>query len=240
MASQENTTKPAGIEFYGGYQVYSESGVDLTLLRENLKRTIEQRLADNARGVRLVYAMEEAGRRLRKAAPADEGRRTVIDAGPMFRQLETHHVAYVVIGGLAMVAHGSAHITKDLDLCYRRTPANLQAVAAAFAPLHPYLRGVPAGLPFRFDVPTIQAGLNFTLTTDHGFVDLLGEVSGVGGYDRVFAQSVEAEMFGLKVRVLSLDGLIAAKKAAGRNKDHGHLLELEEMRKLRDACQEGA
>ncbi len=43
-------SKPAGgIEFYGGYQVYSDSGVDLTLLRENLKRTIEERLADNAR-----------------------------------------------------------------------------------------------------------------------------------------------------------------------------------------------
>ncbi len=240
MPSHDESKPAGGIEFYGGYQVYSESGVDLTLLRENLKCCIEERLANNVRGARLAYAMEEAGRRLRKTAPADERRLIVIDASPILHQLATHHVEFVVIGGLAMRIHGSAHITDDLDICYRRTPANLQAVATAFAPLHPYLRGAPAGLPFRFDAPTIQAGLNFTLTTDHGWVDLLGEVSGVGGYDEVFARSVEAELFGLKVRVLSLDGLIAAKKAGGRRKDHGHLLELEEMKKLRDAGPQGA
>jgi hypothetical protein len=238
--STPNQPKPAGIEFYGGYQVYSESGVDLTLLRENLKRTVEQRLANNARGLRLAYAMDEAGRRLRNAAPSDGGRRTVIDPAPILHQLTAHQVEFIVIGGLAMRVHGSAHITDDLDVCYRRTPDNLKAVAAAFAPLHPYLRGAPAGLPFRFDVPTIQAGLNFTLTTDHGFIDLLGEVSGVGRYDQALARSVEAEMFGLKVRVLSLDGLISAKKAAGRLKDRNHLLELEELKKLRDAGLEGA
>ena len=240
MPSHDEGKPAGGIEFYGGYQVYSESGVDLTLLRENLKRGIEERLANNVRGARLAYAMEEAGRRLRNATPADECKRIVIDASPILHQLAAHQVELVVIGGLAMRIHGSAHITDDLDVCYRRTPANIQALAVAVASLNPYLRGAPAGLPFRFDAPTIQAGLNFTLTTDHGWVDLLGEVSGVGGYDQVLAQSVEAEMFGLKVRVLSLDGLIAAKKAAGRRKDHGHLLELEELKKLRDAGPQGA
>jgi hypothetical protein len=239
--SAENQNKPAGgIEFYGGYQVYDENGIDLTLLRENQKRTIEERLADNARSGQLVYAMEDAGRRLRKAPPADERRQCMFDASPILQQLAVHQVEFVIIGGLAMRIHGSAHVTDDLDICYRRTPANMQAVAAAFAPLHVYLRGAPAGLPFRFDALTIQAGLNFTLTSDHGFVDLLGEVSGVGGYDQALARSIEAEMFGLKVRVLSLDGLIAAKKAAGRMKDRNHLLELEAMKKLRDAGPQGA
>ena len=63
---------------------------------------------------------------------------------------------------------GAGQSPDDLDICYRRTPGNIQAVAAAFAPLHPYLRGAPAGLPFRFDARTIQSGLNFTLATDHG------------------------------------------------------------------------
>lgn len=97
------------------------------------------------------------------------------------------------------------------------------------------MRGVPPGLPFRLDSPTIQAGLNFTLTTDHGAVDLLGEVAGVGTFDQALAQSDEKTAYGLKVRVLSIDGLIAAKKAAGRTKDQLHLLELEELKKLRDA-----
>src|SRR5437763_7296960 len=128
--------------------------------------------------------MEQAGQRLRKSAPADERKRIAIDASPTLHQLAAHQVEFVVIGGLAMRIHGSAHITDDLDVCYRRTPANMQAVAAALAPLHPCLRGAPAGLPFHFDAATIQAGLNFTLITDHGWIDLLGEVSGVGGYDQ--------------------------------------------------------
>ncbi len=33
------------MEFYGGYQVYSESGIDLTLLTERLKMTMTERLA---------------------------------------------------------------------------------------------------------------------------------------------------------------------------------------------------
>ena len=95
-------------------------------------------------------------------------------------------------------------------------------------------------MPFRFDVPTLAAGLNFTLDTDHGQIDLLGEVSGIGNYDQVFAQSVERTVFGLTFRVLSVDGLIAAKKAAGRNKDHGHLLELIELKKVLEATRGGS
>jgi predicted nucleotidyltransferase len=150
------------------------------------------------------------------------------------RRLNDNGVRFVVIGGVAMIAHGSSHLTKDFDICYERSAANLAALAGALAPLHPYLRGAPAGLPFRLDVPTLQAGLNFTLTTDCGELDLLGEVSGVGTYAQALAQSVEYLMFGIPVRVLSVDGLIAAKKAAGRGKDQSHLLELEELKKLRE------
>jgi hypothetical protein len=97
------------------------------------------------------------------------------------------------------------------------------------------LLGAPAGLPFRLDVATLQAGLNFTLTTDCGDLDLLGEVSGVGTYAQALGQSEECTLFDLPIRILSLDGLIAAKKAAARHKDRSHLLELEELKKLRDA-----
>jgi len=224
------------IEFYGGYQVYSDSGVDLTLLRESLKRTPTERIEENCQAIPTLMAFEAASREqypwLRKRP-----RLIMLDPAPLLRLLTEKQVDYVLIGGLAMRAHGSAHLTEDLDICYRRTPENLRAVAAALAPAHPYLRGAPPGLPFRLDEATLQAGMNFTLTTDFGWIDLLGEVSGIGPYDMVLAQAVEQELYGLAVRVLSLDGLIAAKRAAGRNKDHSHLLELEELKKMRDAGQ---
>ena len=132
-----------------------------------------------------------------------------------------------------MITHGSAHVTDDLDICYRRSPDNIERLAAAVAPFKPYLRGVPEGLPFRFDAATITAGLNFTLTTECGPLDVLGEISGVGDYSRVQQQSDVQEMFDLPIPTLSLDGLISAKTAAGRRKDKLHLLELEELKKLR-------
>jgi hypothetical protein len=44
-------------------------------------------------------------------------------------------------------------------------------------------------LPFLFDAKTIAAGMNFTLTTDLGDRDFLGEVSGLGSYKDVLASS---------------------------------------------------
>jgi hypothetical protein len=233
--SAEQPTAPAPIEFYGGYQVYSESGIDLTLLRENLRRPVEVRWDHNRSALEFARGLAEAGaaRFGRHLYPNLE--RLVVDASAVIRLLASQQVEFVVVGGQAMRAQGSAHITEDLDFCYRRSPANYAAIAAALSSIHPYLRGAPPGLPFSFDAPTIQAGLNFTLTTDLGEVDLLGEVSGVGDYAKVLAQSDEMIAWGLPVRVLSIDGLIAAKKAAGRLKDRNHLLELEELKKLREA-----
>jgi hypothetical protein len=225
------------IEFYGGYQVYSESGVDLTMLRENLKHTATERVEENCRAIPFLAELDRSAR---ESYPwlRDRPRLVMLDPAPLLRVLTEQQVEYVLIGGLAMRAHGSAHLTEDLDICYSRAPRNLKAIADALGPAHPYLRGAPPGLPFRLDQATLQAGLNFTLTTDFGWIDLLGEVSGIGTYEKAVAQSVEQELYGFRVHVLSLDGLIAAKRAAARIKDHGHLLELEELRKMRDAAQQ--
>ena len=69
---------------------------------------------------------------------------------------------------------GSVRITLDLDICYSRATESLERLTLALAPLKPRLRGTPP------DLPTLRAGLNFTLNTDLGPIDLLGEVSGIG------------------------------------------------------------
>jgi predicted nucleotidyltransferase len=232
--SVQSTEPPPGpIEFYGGYQVYSESGVDLTLLRENLKRSVAQLWEKNCR---ILPRFEQVAQADRQRSSLPNGTKSaMLEIEKVLRLLGTHRVETVVIGGLAMIAQGSAYLTEDMDFCYCRSPQNIATLADACASIHPYLRGAPLGLPFRFDAPTIQAGLNFTLTTDHGDIDFLGEVSGIGTYEKVLALSEEKEVYGLRVRVLSLDGLIAAKKAANRTKDKLHLLELEELKKMRQA-----
>jgi predicted nucleotidyltransferase len=138
-------------------------------------------------------------------------------------------VEFVLIGGAAMGVQGSAHLTKDIAFCYERTAKNIEPLARALQPFHPPLRGAPAGLPFQFDAKTIAAGMNFTLTTDLGDVNFLGEVSGLGAYKEVLASSEKKSIGGIDCPVLNLDGLIKAKEAAARPRD---LYVLPELRGL--------
>ena len=149
----------------------------------------------------------------------------------LLHRLTETKVKFIVVGGMAMVSHGSAFITADLDICYERSDANLESLAVALGSLHPYLRGAPPGLPFRLDGPTLKAGLNFTLTTDAGDLDLLGEVKGVGRYEVALPGSVEYQIYDRAIRIMGLDDLIRAKEAAGRDKDRIHLKELRELKK---------
>jgi cyclohexa-1,5-dienecarbonyl-CoA hydratase len=144
-------------------------------------------------------------------------------------------VEFVVIGGVAMYAHGSAHLTRDLDICYERSRENIERLATALSPYHARLRGVPADVPFHLDASTVTKGMNFTLITDLGDLDLIGEVAGLGQYSAVRDSSITLDLFGRSCRVLSLAGLIQAKRATGRGRDAAALPELEALREL--ACQ---
>ena len=145
------------------------------------------------------------------------------------KSLVEHRAAFVIVGGVAIIAHGVPYATFDLDFCYARTPENLKKIVAALASFKPRLRDFPKDLPFFGDEKTLQNETNFTLATEIGDIDLLGEIAGVGSYAEVFANSIELNLFGDDVRVLSLDDLIKAKKAAARPKDLFILPQLEAL-----------
>jgi hypothetical protein len=136
-------------------------------------------------------------------------------------------VRFIVIGGVAATAHGSTQLTNDLDVVYARGAADIERLAATLAAHHPYLRGVPPGLPFRFDAATIKMGLNFTLDTDFGPLDLLGEATGGGTYEALQGHTVTLDLYGGPCLCVDLPTLIRLKRAAGRPKDILALAELE-------------
>lgn len=142
-------------------------------------------------------------------------------------------VRFVLIGGLAMVAHGSAHVTSDVDLTYDRSADNVTRLAAALAGFHPRLRGLPEGLRIAWDAQTVRNASVLTLSTDAGNLDLLGAVAGVDSFDGLYERSIEMDMYGYRVRVASLPDLIAMKRAADRDKDRAHLPELEALARLK-------
>jgi predicted nucleotidyltransferase len=159
----------------------------------------------------------------------------ITDFRALLTLLASAQIEFIIVGGAAATAHGSARLTQDLDIVYRRTHDNISRVAEALAPHKPYLRGAPAGLPFSFDERTIRNGLNFTLATDIGALDLLAEITGGGGYDDLLPYSTRLRLYGVECLCLGLERLIHVKRAAGRVKDLEALAELEAILEERRA-----
>ena len=158
----------------------------------------------------------------------------MIDFAGVLRAFEDARVDTIVVGGLAATIHGAARLTQDVDFVYSRERRNLERLVLALQPHSPYLRGAPRGLPFEWSTATIARGLNFTLTTALGDIDLLGEITGGGDYQALLPHSIEVEIFGHRCRCLDLPALIRAKRAAGRPKDVEALAELEAILKDRE------
>lgn len=151
------------------------------------------------------------------------------DLRRLFSALHDQRVDFILIGGVAARAHGSARVTQDLDICYDRSLANLERLVTALAPLKPYLRGAPSGLPFEWSVATLRAGLNFTLSTTAGDLDLFGEVTGGGRYEALEPHTIVASIYDRETRILDLPWLIRTKRAAGRPRDLEVIAELEAL-----------
>lgn len=138
-------------------------------------------------------------------------------------------IRFVVVGGVAGGIHGSTRATLDLDICYDPADDNTTRLAAVLAAWHAYLRGVEPGLPFIMDAKSFRITPVMTLTTDHGPLDVMDRVPGVGDFERVLERSVEVEIGAVRFHALGLPALIDAKRATGREKDLSQLPELEAL-----------
>jgi hypothetical protein len=144
---------------------------------------------------------------------------TELDADRLLRALTDHRVDFVVVGGMAGLAHGSAYPTFDLDIAYARDRDNLERMAAALRDLDVTLRGAPADLPLQVDASSLANGANFTFDSPYGSFDILGDVAGIGSYEELRTAAIDATVEGKEVRIASIDHLIAMKRAANRPKD---------------------
>jgi predicted nucleotidyltransferase len=146
------------------------------------------------------------------------------------KRLADANVEFVIAGGLGTLLHGSALMTRDVDVACRMEPDNLLRIFAAFEELHPSHRMTPQKLPFTRDQAERGGLKNLYLSTDWGQLDCLGDIKGIGGYAECLADSEPIEIDGAEIRVLTLDALIRAKRAMGRPRDLHAVLELEAIR----------
>jgi len=151
------------------------------------------------------------------------------DFAELLRVLSEKRVSFILVGGVAAVAHGSARFTQDVDVVYQRSSENIDRLVESLREHQPYLRGAPPGLPFQFDAQTVLRGMNFTLTTRLGDLDLFGEIVGGGSYEDLIEHTFSLNAFGIRCCCLDIETLIRVKRAAGRPKDLEAIAELEAL-----------
>ncbi len=149
----------------------------------------------------------------------------------LLKKLNDAGVEYVVIGGVAAILHGASRSTDDIDVCAVLTEPNLVRIVEMLRGLNPRYRMRPDKMRMPEELDRLQGFRNLNLDTDLGTIDFLTEVSGVGTYEDALQQSEVIDVDGMPCRVLTLDALISAKRAANRLKDRLALFELEALRK---------
>jgi predicted nucleotidyltransferase len=148
--------------------------------------------------------------------------------------LAAQGVEFIVVGGQAEALMGSARVTYDVDLCYRRTQENLERLAAALGTLKLTLRGAPPDLKFRLDAAALALGQNYTFEVDGEYaLAFLGYLEPIGTYDDLLPHSETVTIGGRPTRVIGVDDLIRIKRYLGRPKDRESLLQLEAIKRLR-------
>jgi hypothetical protein len=164
--------------------------------------------------------------------PVDEARWPEFDVGELLRRLVAQGVDFVVVGGIAAIAHGSPRLTRDLDIAYAADKANLEALGAVLIGLEARPAGVAEEVPFVADARTLADVQLLTLTTVAGRLDVMTRPDGAPSYDVLRRRAERQRIANVSVLVASIDDLISIKRAAGRNKDLGDIDELEAIKRL--------
>jgi hypothetical protein len=154
-------------------------------------------------------------------------REVPLDAAEIFRILERHGVEYVLIGGLAVQAHGHIRTTQDADVYPSATSSNLERLAAALEELSahpPGRRETPA--PNAVDLAATD---RHVLDTVAGGLDVHLRPPGAKPWAEVRERALAIEVAGVGVAVAGRDDLIAMKRAAGRPVDRGDVVALTEL-----------
>lgn len=145
----------------------------------------------------------------------------------LLRRLTAANVDFVLVGGLAAIVHGSTVVTEDADVCLRFDEQTLSRLFRALEGLNPRERMNAARPPLGNDPGRFVGNRNRYLVTDEGVLDLLGDIVAVGAFEAVRAASLEVDLGDFSCRVLSLEALLACKRALGRPKDLRVVAELE-------------
>ena len=151
----------------------------------------------------------------------------------LIERLKDGGVKFVLAGGFAGIVHGCTYVTQDIDICCDFSAANLLALQQALKDLHPVHRMTPKRLKLKLTAENCTQFKNLYLDTDIGQIDCLASIDGLGDYEDVENLSEIRDLGGgLRIRVLTIDSLIKARKTMNRPRDKEAVLQLEAIKKM--------
>ncbi|MDD9984031.1 MAG: hypothetical protein OXU81_22185 [Gammaproteobacteria bacterium] len=162
-----------------------------------------------------------------------------LDSESLVGLLDRHGVAYVLVGGLAAVAHGATRATFDIDIDIvpRWETDNLDALAGALRAANARLRVPGAERPVEvpLDGSTLSHYEVSTWRTDYGDIDVVvGTPTRVRGqlasFDDLAANAKARSAFGVVILIADLNDIIESKEALDREPDRTALPELRQLR----------
>jgi hypothetical protein len=156
-----------------------------------------------------------------------------LDISSLLGRLSNAHVDFVVIGGVAVIAHGYERNTKDLDICYSPDPDNLAALGQVLVDLGARLRNIDEDIPFVPDARTLRGMQILTLDTRLGGLDLLVDPDGSPGYAALKANAERISFDNREILIASIEDLVAMKRAANRPQDQTDIEALNAVLRLR-------
>lgn len=148
--------------------------------------------------------------------------------------LNRRKVKYIVIGGVAAILQGvPLPRTADLDVTPSGDLENKKRLARTLQDLNAKLRapGLDEGVDIPLDERTFSGMVTMTFVTSFGPLDISFIPDGTAGYDDLLHDAQFVERLGIHIPVASVTDIVRSKRAAGREKDAGHLVILAEFLK---------
>lgn len=142
----------------------------------------------------------------------------------IYRCLNKHKVRYLLIGGMAAILYGSPRLTKDTDIFIESTLENCQRLIKALKEVH----FGTAGLTTAQEILKNEV----SIFKDYTRLDVLTKVKGID-FQEAWAKRVVKRIEGVRLSLVSLGDLIAAKKAAARTIDKEDVRTLEKVVKIK-------
>jgi hypothetical protein len=153
--------------------------------------------------------------------------RQPLDPERIFAVLDAHRVEYVVVGGIAVQAHGHLRMTNDIDMIPSPTPANLERLAAALVELQARVLN-PGAEHLQIDPSMLPRATLWQFATRYGDIDLLHDAPGAAPFQNLRERALVVALGDHAIPVASRNDLINMKRVSGRPVDIADIAALTE------------